>query len=293
MMPKITMQTPGAVAKKAGAVARIKRLEVTGGYKVNTYGYNGTGKTRFASTFPKPILWIIPPASKDPGELRSINTPENRRVIDQAVLESSGEVKELTEYVAGDGLAKCGKPYQTVVLDHATELQNLVLREILGLEKLPEQLGWGVAKQQDWQQCGLQTKELMRAIMDLSCHVVIIAQERVFNPRDGEDSESNVIAPTVGSALMPGTTGWLNTAADYIVQTFKRQRRVKKKVKLGGKEVEKWFDVPGKVDYCLRVGPDPTFTTKIRTAHGTEDIPDVIPDPTFAKFHKLVQEGKL
>lgn len=283
MPPVTTKRVVKAAAKPAkenrsGVLGRIQPLEVTGGIKINLYGRSSTGKTTFWATFPKPILAIIVSGGKNPGELRSINTPEYRQSIRQVKLEKSTELKELIDYQAEE------RNYKTIVLDHATGLQDMVLREILGIEELPAQMGWGVASQQQWGQCALQMKELLRGLLNLDDNVVITAQEREFNT----DSESEIVMPYVGSALSPSVTGWLNPACDYIVQTFIREKMETKTTKLGGKEVKTTVKVPGEVEYCMRTGPDPVFTTKFRVPRGTVKLPPVIVDPTYDKVYKLI-----
>ena len=60
-MPKVTKQTnvPKPVAKAEGVLGRIGPVTVAGGgLKVLVFGQSKTGKTRFSSTFPKPLLII-------------------------------------------------------------------------------------------------------------------------------------------------------------------------------------------------------------------------------------------
>lgn len=278
-MPKIQKQSLKKRPEKSGVLARVDPLgEDSDGLKVNVYGRSGTGKTTFWSTFPSPILALISSGGDKPGELRSIDTPENRKRISKLVLEQPSDVEEVAQSV--------GDSYATVVLDHATGLQDLVLKSILGLSDLPPQGSWGMASQQDWGQCALQTKEHLRRLLNLDCNVVIIAQEREFNT----DSESDIIMPYVGSALTPSTAGWLNTACDYIVQTFIRRETQVRVAKIGGKSIET-KQTTGKVQYCLRTGPDPVYTTKFRIPRGLA-LPEVIVDPDYDKLMALFKNRR-
>lgn len=282
-MPVVTKQKN--VQKPTGKQSVIDRIAPIGfseddGIKMVLYGQSKTGKTTLWATFPKPILAIISSGLKKPGEARSINTPEYRKTIKQVVLQESTEVAQLVNYHAG------GAGYKTVVLDHATGLQDLILKEILGLDELPTQKAWGLATQQQYGQCSLQTKEILRALLGLDCNVVIVAQEREFNT---EGNVSDILMPFVGAALTPSVTGWLNPAVDYIVQTFKRQKMVETKTKVGDKEVTTRSKGVG-VDYCLRVGPDAVYTTGFRVPKGTP-LPDVIVNADFPKLYKLIQGG--
>lgn len=285
-MPKVTAvatQTKAGAKKKSTGNAwdDIEDLQVDDFLKINIYGKSGTGKTRLWATFPKPALVLLVSGGKRPGELKSINTPENRASIKQKIVTSSTDIKEIV-----DKQNETGR-FKTIVLDHATDLQNLVLREVLGVTELPEQLGWGVATQQDWGQVALQMKELLRALLDGDNHAVIVAQERVF---DETEEGGDIIMPYVGSALSPSVTGWLMPACDYVVQTYKKGKTVTKEVKIAGKVKKQTVKVPG-VDYCLRTGPDETFMTKFRVPPGIELVDHII-NPTFDKILSISKTGK-
>jgi len=211
-----------------------------------------------------------------PGEIRSINSPENRKVIKQVTIQKSTDIGELVEYLTATN-------FKTIVLDHASGLQDIVLKEVLGLEEIPTQIGWGTASQQQWGQIALQMKERLRSLLGLPQNIVIIAQEREFDV----NNESALLMPYVGSALSPSVTGWLNPAVDYICQTFIRRKMVEKKVKVGTKVTT--MQPPGKgVEYCLRTAPDPVFTTKFRVPKG-QPIPEEIVDPSYDKIIKLLK----
>jgi len=247
------------------------------GIKINLYGKSGTGKTTLWATFPDPILAIICSGSIKPGELRSIDTPDNRKRIQTVTIESAGEIQEIVADQKERG------KYATVVLDHATGLQDMTLREVLGIEELPPQSSWGIATQQNWGTCALRMKERLRELLGLDCNVVIVAQEREFNT----DGESELLMPFVSSALSPSVVGWLNPACDYICQTFIRQSTVERTVKIKGKTVNRLVKGKG-VDYCLRTAPDPVFTTKFRIPKGS-DLPDVIVDASYDKIMQLIR----
>jgi hypothetical protein len=242
------------------------------------YGHSGTGKTTFASTFPAPILWLLCSGGSKPGELRSINTPENRTRITPRVIHSSDQLPELVEE---------GKRFKSVVLDHASGLQDLMLKEILGLDEIPAQRPILGDNKRTWGEVALRGKKAFRDLLNLPGHVVVIAQERVFG---GEEESSDVIRPTVGAALTPSLTGWLNPACDYVVQAFKRPVLVKTTTKIGNKEVETAARGKG-VEYCLRTEPHDCFMTKFRVPRGTP-LPDVIVDPDFTKLMKVINGGK-
>lgn len=278
-MPIVKKQTtkPTRRTSKGGVIGRIKPIGFDNdGIKILLYGRSGTGKTTLWSTFPGPILSIICSGGINSGELRSIDTPANRKKISSVQLQSIAEFAEVINYVHSEG------GFQTVVLDHASGLQDLTLKEILGLEELPAQKSWGMASQQQYGQSSLQTKEALRSLLNLDCNVVIIAQEREFNT----DSDNDLLEPTVGASLTPSVVGWLNPACDYVCQTFIRPKLVEVKSKVGGKIVKTTKRGKG-VEYCLRTEPHDVFITKFRVPKGTP-LPDVIVDPDYNKIKSLL-----
>ncbi len=283
-MPKIVKQNGGSKKKVSSenVVDRIKPIgfDRSSGIKIVLYGRSGTGKTTLWATFPKPILAIVCSGGRNPGELRSIDTAEYRKTIKQVAIENSGEIKELVDFQNETD------EFATVVLDHGTGLQDRTLAEVLGIDELPAQASWGMARQQDWGQCALQMKEMFRAIISLECNIVIVAQEKEFNV----DSDSDLLTPYVGSALMPSVAGWLNPAADYVCQTFVRQKTREVRVKMNGKETTTTQKVKGQVEYCLRTGPSDVYTTKFRVPRGTV-LPEIIVDPSFDKIKALLHGG--
>lgn len=285
--PKTAPPRKQAANLPAGSVlSRIKPIgfAVDDALSVLVYGRSGTGKTTFWSTFPGNTLAVIISGGKKPGELRSIDTVENRKRVSEVTLRSSTELADIVAHVRQTG------KYQNVVLDHASGLQDLVLKEVLGLEELPAQKSWGMASQQLYGQCAGATKDLLRKLLDLvevKVNVIVVAQERTL----GDDADSEIITPTVTAGLIPSIVGWLNPACDYVVQSFIRQKYVVKKTTIGkgkdAKTVQTRQAVKG-VEYCLRTAPDAVYTTKFRVPKG-RTLPDVIVDPDYRKFVNIIR----
>ena len=243
--------------------------------RILLYGQSGTGKTTFAATMPGPILWLICSGGNKPGEMRSIDTPEYRKKITPVVINSSADFRANLPTDGGD--------YATIVLDHATGFADLLLKEILGIDELPAQKGWGLAQQQQYGQLALMCKESFRAMLNLPMHVVIIAQERTF----GDDSSnSDIIKPTIGAALTPSVTGWLNPACDFVLQTYKRPRMEETITKVAGKEIRQLKRGKG-VEYCLRTEAHDVYQTKVRVPKGIE-LPECITDPDYDKLMAII-----
>lgn len=287
-MPKISKQTASPSNRqpsngKRSVLDRIApiRFDKEAGIKVVLYGQSGSGKTTTWATFPGPILAIICSGGNRPGELLSINTKEYQGKVSQVAIEESNEVFELVKHVAET------EKYKTIVLDHATGIQDLVLKEILGLEEIPVQKTWGMATQQDYGTCTIRTKDILRSIFNLRCNVVVVAQEREFKVEGGVAND--LVAPYIGASLMPRLADWLHSAADYICQTFKRGKEVVVKHKIGGKEVTR-KEMTREVEYCLRTAADPVYMTKFRRPKGLP-LPDVIVDPSYEKILKIIRGG--
>lgn len=281
-MPAIKKQTRVTRRKKSGSVVdRISPISFDDiGIKINLYGRSGTGKTTLWGTFPGKILAIVCSGSKQSAEeLRSLNTPAMRKKVDQVVLQSSMEIDELVDYAQDS-------KYKTVVLDHITDFQGLILQEILQLDKIPEQLSWGLATQQQYGQCTLQLKEHLRKLLNLTCNVVLIGQQREYGT---SDDDSELAMPYVAASLTPSGVGWLNPACSYICQTFIRSKTIEKQIKIGDKTQTTKVKT-GDMEYCLRTGPHSVFTTKFRVPKGTK-LPDAIVNPSYDKIMELINGG--
>lgn len=281
-MVSITKQVGGKPTKNSrkakNVLDRIAPIDLgEEGVKINIYGRSGTGKTTFWSSFPGKILAIVCSGTQK-GELRSIH-PSHRKKIEVVNLLDTSEIKQLVEH-ASDG------HYKTVVLDHASGLQDKKLAEILEIDELPEQKSWGMASREQYGQCSLEMKTLLRAILNLSCNVVVIAQERDFNT----ENDSELLLPYVASALSPAVVGWLNQACDYICQTYIREQQQKVQLTVGGKKKEQ-LRKTGEFEYCLRTGPSDVFTTKFRVPKGFK-LPKLIVDPDYDKFMAVLQGEK-
>lgn len=226
------------------------------------YGKSGSGKTTIAASFPKPVLFLD---CKDEGE-DSISDVEG---VDIKEVESAQDIDDIFWF-----LKKNPGKYKTIVFDTMTGLQQIMVEEVVGGNtKGKKQAGdWGTMRKQDWGDIASVMKRWVIDFRSLPMEVVFIAQDRVFNGGDEADDE-NELAPEVGPRLMPSVSSALNAAVSVIANTFIRIRYVKKKV--DGKEKEL-----RRVEYCLRVGPNPVYITKIRSPKDMQ-APEVIVNATY------------
>jgi AAA domain len=262
-------------APRSKPVSEVKR-------KMDTalYGRSGTGKTTLASTYPKPILYLN---IVDNGE-ESISDVEDIDVVD---INTSEDLLEQILWLHKKA-AKGKLIYKTVVLDTMTQLQGILVRELvekLGLKLKGKKAGdFGTLTRQHWGQIA---GDLIKVIMDIRAledvNAVFIAQERVFNAGDEEDDGADQLAPEVGTKLMPSVNKDLCASVNIVGNTFIRIKVTKEKDKKKLKTIKKI-----EKQYCLRLGPNEVYTTKIRKPKGIE-APDYIVDPTFRKLKKIVK----
>lgn len=274
--------TSGFQGDLSKLISSIENLEFSpdDGIKMCIYGQSGSGKTTLWSTFPKPILVAISSGGRQKEELRSVATEENEGKIKALVLERSNDIMGIIEY---QNSLPIKNQFKTLVLDHVSGFQDLVLKEILGLEILPEQKSWGLATRENYGTCTNRCKDYLRNLLSLQCNVVIIGQERTI---ENEAPSSEMLAPTIGVGVTPSLAGWLYTSCSFVVQTYKRRETIEKKTKINGK-VKITTEFGRKTEFCLRTGPDPIITTKFRVPLGTP-LPHSLLNPTYEEIMKLV-----
>ena len=222
------------------------------------YGRSGTGKTAFASTFPKPALLM------DVREKGS-DTVAQVAGIDLVQVDTWEEFEQLYWYLIS------GKhQYKTVMIDQISQLQDLAMEKVRRDEgKQPTDL----ISKRDWGAISGMMKTWLfnyRDLIDREMHVCMCAHERASS---GEEAIEDQIDPSIGPRLMPSVASSVNGAVSIIGNTFIRERFV-------GTERTRM------VEYCMRIGPHAYYTTKVRTPVGVE-TPDVIVNPTFDKAMKI------
>lgn len=182
-------------------------------------------------------------------------------------------------------LKKNPKAYGTVVLDHLTQMQQVVIEEVAGNKKKRgnKNLGdWGTMTKQDWGEVSALMKSTITNFRDLPMDVVFLAQDRVFNLDDDTDASVGEIDPEVGPRLSPATASHLCAAVSVIGNTFIRSRTKTVKTTEGKSKTREV------VEYCLRLGPSSAYITKIRKPKDVE-IPAFIVDPTYEDIMDLIE----
>lgn len=296
--------SPFSEEGETGILGRIAPVGSSAtGIKLCVYGRGKTGKTRLACSFPKPLLLI----GTEDGTKSVSNIPG----VDFIRVATGSELTELVEYVSEGGLSywklqskawakqtsRTGDSYAGVCLDTAGGFQDIILKDVLGLDEVPVSKfrkaakgeSWGITDKANWGVIGTQFKEringLIRLADTLGTNVVVIAHERNFT--SDEAAVSDVMLPSVGAALTPSVAGWLNGACDYICQTYIRQEQEVVETKIGDKTVQTWKPTGG-IEYCLRIGQHPVYMTGFRVPDGVE-LPESIVDPSYNKLERLIR----
>lgn len=302
-MPKVEVQSPTnhrqvTAGTSPGGVRPLKKAGDIGKVLASFYGDPKSGKTRLASTFPKPTLFLATDDGTD-----SIAGTEG---IDIFEVRSPEDMEKATETLRsgrsfwrqrGEGWEQIpsatGEPYATGVLDHATKLRNMLLLEILGVDEMPLKKPWGgKAMQTIWMPLAAHMQKYLRALVRLSRqeqlrNVVILSQEQDLT--HNEEGATNPLPPDMGAALGKGVADWLDAECSYIGQTLVRQKvRV---IEATGKMPRREVKENGR-DYCLRVRPGDLCRAGFRVTPGIQIDQDFLVDPTYEKLLAVIQGKK-
>lgn len=243
------------------------------------YGRSGSGKTTLAATWPKPILYFN---IRDNGT-DSIHDVDDIDVVD---INTSEELKDQILWLHKQ--ANRGKLlYKTVVLDTMTQLQSILVEEMgekvkARLEGKKKRAGdFGSLQLQEWGMIAGDMKAVIMDIRNLPVESIFIAQEKIHNAGEEDDDGNDQIAPEVGTRLMKSVNADLCASTSIVGNTFIRVKLIKEKI--DGKTVRRV-----EKQFCLRLGPNEVYTTKIRKPKGVE-VADYIVDPTFRKLKKIMK----
>lgn len=233
------------------------------------YGRNGTGKTTLASTYPKPIILID---FKDEGT-ESITDED----VDE-VFEAGSILETEDAYWYCEALAKQGK-LGTVILDTTTAMQRIFVEEVAAESKNAKKgkkAGeWGSMTQKDWGKVSGQMNSWITRFADLPCETVFIAQEKVFDPSESDDGVEDELMPEVGPANMKSVASHICSKCSFIGHTFIRSVEYKHKMKRRRRP-----------EYCIRVGPNSVYITKVRKPRHIK-LPDFVSDPNYQSLMDL------
>lgn len=238
------------------------------------YGRSGTGKTTLFGSFPgRKLLLDV----KDVGDDSLDGVPD----LDVMDVRTWDDFEMAYWYVV-----KHPDKYQSLGIDTMSQLQQLAILKVLEMKgKDPERAGdWGVMTKKEWGDVASLMKAWIINLRDLPMEVVFIAQDRVFNV--SEEDEANGLDPEVGPGLSPSIAKCLNAAVHFVGNTFIRRRDVEVKIKDPPKGSPKTKQVE-KIEFCIRVGPNPIYITKVRKAKSIT-LPSLVVDPTYDRLISMI-----
>jgi hypothetical protein len=304
MPPLVKKQTPipplvSGQPKPAGILGRIGpiRKEISKIF-LSLYGRPKVGKTRIGCSLPKPELII----GTEDGTDSVIGTPgldfvqllrceEITVVLDalaKGALRSTWRASKtgLVQVLDDEGNpSNTGDPYESIVLDNGTGFRDMRISEILGLERVAMQKGYGFANRDQWMECSGSMKELLRPLVWMGrqrqYNVVIIAQEQDLAK---EGSQFQDFGPAVGKSV----ADWINAECSYIGQATVREITREQKITIAGSESVKQLGT-GKYIYTLRVTPTDCYRAGFRLPNGRKMEQEYLDDPDYDKIMKLIR----
>lgn len=304
-MPRISkQQSNGQQQAPQGSILSraipVEELEVSY-VKMVLYGQNRVGKTTLACQFPKPLLLV----SYEPT--RSGGASSVRKVPGISFLRLTKEIDALQ--LASE--LKGSLPFKSMVLDTVTSMQDMVLKDILGLDELPAQASFRGVSTDQYRERSEKTKELLRLFLDLPCHTVCCAKEKDHQPPKGDDQwtgygRRKASLGTIGGDLElkvesffaadlgSATAGWLHDACDYIGRLYldKERRKVSRTEMIAGKEETEEHEIEtGRVVRRLQTMYHPNFAAGFRSCNPAS-VPPYIEEPTWDKIKKVIDGNK-
>ena len=223
------------------------------------YGEAGVGKTVFASTAPKPILWL-----EAEGGLHSIADADG---IDIATVQSLETYRETLRFLdANPGL------YKTLVVDSLTESSAALMAEIMRATVLSDEGRDKYEPQfKEWRRLTEVLREIVRAYRDLPINTVITALQR----EDTDEMSGRVkVRPRLSPALADEMPGYM----DFVGYMYSKGDVI---------DVKTPEDERDPIQRVMLLRPTIKHVAKLRAPAGSNP-PDMLVDPTFAEVAKLV-----
>jgi phage nucleotide-binding protein len=247
-----------AVTTKKVSTLNIEALDSRKKYhNILIYGESGVGKTTFASTAPRPILWL-----EAEGGTHSIGDPEG---IDIARVNGLEDYREALRFLH----ANPGK-YETVVVDSITETQAAILKEIMRAVKANDPTRDEFQPLfSEWGKVTGVMREITRAFRDLPANTILTALTR-------EDKDDLTGRMRVRPRLSPALAEEVPAFMDAVIYLY---TATPKKGETNAEGVE--GDEDGMT--IIRNGllqPTGKYAAKLRAPKG-KNPPNHLSDPTF------------
>lgn len=216
--------------------------------KILTHGNTGSGKSELGASAHNPAIALC-----ERQALRTIR----RRNPEAAVwlIESSDDLRAMLAELMSQ-CAAGGCPYDTVVLDSLTEIQNMLKREILqkaGSERETLSQGeWGVIIDR----CA----NIARAFRDLPLHVLVLCRSEESFPMD-----ERYVRPSLSGKKLPNDIGGFFNLVGYAYKKLDNEGDLIYRILFDGTD---GFLTKGDVD--LDAIEYPTWPVWIRKMYGAE-----------------------
>lgn len=250
--------------------------------KICIYGENRTGKTTLACEFEKPLLLV----ALEPNQTGGAKSVKKVEGVTYLRLTTTEKVVRLAEEL------KTNNPFKTIVLDSVTSFQDMVLKEIMNLPAIPDQMSWGMVDDDGYRQRSEKTREGLRPYINLPCHLVICAKQRDHNAMKGDRRPKLIrsleIESFFGVDLGGATAGWLHDTCDYLARLYIDKEVVrtvsKSPIKGIAQEIET-FRETGKLVRRLQTMYHPNYAAGFRSEN-PQAVPEFIEAKTPTEMYE-------
>lgn len=176
------------------------------------FGPPGGGKTTLAATAPKPLLLDV-----EGGARSLLNIPELRDTV-VLPISSYGEVEDVIwEFRESDSLKE---EYETLILDTGTELQAMLLSEILKNKHQKDSSRNAYAAQQlDYKENTEMLRRMIVAFRDLHMHIIIVAH----SIEEKDESDGRIYTRPAFTPKLAGTVKGLMDVQGYLTADVNKE----------------------------------------------------------------------
>lgn len=218
------------------------------------WGKSGTGKTKFVSTLPKPLLYI---RIGDDGSNTIANVEGIKAIHANTLEELKGIGKELLK----------DKKFKSVAVDTFSMITNVwVDQNITQKKKKMTQQAWGDLK--------VETEELIKIFHEVALtHIVALTCHESNDTIEGMEDE---IIPDFRPNTTKGARTYLEGMANYGIHMAKMKKVVA--TDSGEKEV---------VKYVAHLGANSYYWTKLQI-DPTIKVPASVVNPTYDKIMNII-----
>ena len=192
--------------------------------KVGLYGQTGAGKTHWASLAPRPLFLLTEEQAL--ATIATIHPDAHVCVVEtwQDVIDALTSVTLASSKTSKAGQRYCtsllfSEPFQTVVIDSVTDLQELFIRDVIGADPADayRTAGGGQMSLQSWGRLINVTQQIMRDLRAAPCNVIatMLMTESVIEVEGGSYIRR---IPALFGKRLPTSIGQYLNALGYVTQ---------------------------------------------------------------------------